>query len=40
MLRENRSETDELHRLIAAKDTELVNERNVLQIKIIFILSN
>jgi hypothetical protein len=29
MLRENRSETDELHRLIAAKDTELVTERNV-----------
>ncbi|CAF1396130.1 unnamed protein product [Adineta steineri] len=28
MLRENRSETDELHRLIAAKDTELVTERN------------
>lgn len=29
MLRENRSETDELHRLIAVKDTELVTERNV-----------
>ena len=29
MLRENRSETDELRRLIAAKDTELATERNV-----------
>lgn len=29
MLRENRSETDELNRLIAAKDAELVTERNV-----------
>ncbi len=29
MLRENRSETDELHRRIAAKDTELATERNV-----------
>jgi hypothetical protein len=29
MLRENRSETDELHRLIAAKDNELNTERNV-----------
>ncbi|CAF0778826.1 unnamed protein product [Adineta ricciae] len=28
MLRENRSETDELHRLIAAKDSELTSERN------------
>ncbi|CAF3807694.1 unnamed protein product [Rotaria sp. Silwood1] len=28
MLRENRMETDELHRLIAAKDTELITERN------------
>jgi hypothetical protein len=31
MLRENRSETDELHRLIAGKDAELINERNVLE---------
>jgi hypothetical protein len=29
MLRENRSETDGLHRLIAAKDNELITERNV-----------
>ena len=29
MLRENRTETDELRRLIAAKDTELATERNV-----------
>lgn len=29
MLRETRSETDELRRLIAAKDTELASERNV-----------
>ncbi|CAF3906000.1 unnamed protein product [Rotaria sordida] len=28
MLRENRTQTDELHRLIAAKDTELITERN------------
>ncbi|CAF3879009.1 unnamed protein product [Rotaria sp. Silwood2] len=28
MFRENRAETDELHRLIAAKDTELITERN------------
>jgi hypothetical protein len=32
MLRENRSETDELHRLIAAKDSELITERNVILI--------
>ena len=29
MLKENRSETDDLHRTIAAKDVELLNERNV-----------
>jgi hypothetical protein len=29
MLRENRSETDELQRRIAAKDAELMTERNV-----------
>ncbi len=29
MLRENRSETEELHRRIAAKDSELATERNV-----------
>ena len=29
MLRENRFETDELRRVIAAKDTELATERNV-----------
>ena len=30
MLKQNRSETDDLHRTIAAKDTELIAERNVL----------
>lgn len=30
MLRENRSETESLHRLISTKDTELTTERNVL----------
>ena len=29
MLRENHSETEELHRRIAAKDSELASERNV-----------
>jgi hypothetical protein len=29
MLKENRSETDDLHRTIAAKDAELLTERNV-----------
>lgn len=29
MIRDNRAETDSLHRLIAIKDTELVTERNV-----------
>ena len=29
MLRENRSETEELHRRIAAKDSELATDRNV-----------
>ena len=29
MLKENRSETDDLHRTIAAKDAELLSERNV-----------
>jgi hypothetical protein len=29
MLKENRSETDDLHRTIAAKDAELITERNV-----------
>jgi hypothetical protein len=30
MLRQSRSETDDLHRTIAVKDTELIAERNVL----------
>ena len=30
MLKQNRSETDDLHRTIAAKDAELIVERNVL----------
>ena len=29
MLRDNRAETDELHRIIASKDSELHGERNV-----------
>lgn len=29
MLRQNRSETDDLHRTIASKDAELITERNV-----------
>lgn len=29
MLRENRAETDGLHRLIADKDAELIKEKNV-----------
>ena len=29
MLKQNRSETDDLHRTIAAKDAELIIERNV-----------
>jgi len=29
MLKQNRSETDDLHRTIAAKDAELITERNV-----------
>jgi hypothetical protein len=30
MLKQNRSETDDLHRTIAVKDAELLAERNVL----------
>jgi hypothetical protein len=29
MLKQNRSETDDLHRTIASKDAELIAERNV-----------
>jgi hypothetical protein len=29
MLKQNRSETDDLHRTIATKDAELMTERNV-----------
>jgi hypothetical protein len=29
MLQQNRSETDDLHRTIAARDAELITERNV-----------
>ncbi len=31
MLKQNRSETDDLHRTIAVKDAELITERNVIR---------
>jgi len=42
MLKQNRSETDDLHRTIATRDTELLTERKVLlellHVMLLFIL--
>ena len=39
MLKQNRSETDDLHRTIAAKDAELLAEKNVSYSKMFLYLS-
>jgi hypothetical protein len=38
MLQQNRSETDDLHRTIAARDAELITERNVCSKNLLYFL--